>query len=192
MTTGAGSLIPGEDENDDPGMETGAGLETTGTGVMVGVGAGGMMLVAGVETAGTGIGAGAEAGGLNPAGTAPGLVAVGSCVLVKEAGLAGGPAGAAAGAVPPLSVAGAAVPPSEAGAAPPADEAAVPPPVAEPVSPVAGFPSVAGALPPPAPPEPAAWPCDAPLWLSPGAPCGAPCWPLPEDVPCGVLCWPPP
>src|SRR5215472_18164573 len=95
MTTGAGSLIPGEDENDDPGVETGAGLETTGTGVMVGVVAGGVMPVAGVEMAGTGTGAGAEADGLNPAETAPGFAPVGSGVLVKEAGLAGTAAGAA-------------------------------------------------------------------------------------------------
>src|SRR5215472_18184996 len=98
MTTGAGSLIPGEDENDDPGVETGAGLETTGTGVMVGVVAGGVMPVAGVEMAGTGTGAGAEAGGLDTAAAAPGFVAVGSGVLVKEAGLAGWAAGAMAGA----------------------------------------------------------------------------------------------
>jgi hypothetical protein len=42
MSTGAGSLSPDDgDENDDavPGAETGAGLETTGTGVMVGVAA---------------------------------------------------------------------------------------------------------------------------------------------------------
>jgi hypothetical protein len=63
MSTGAGSLSPDDgDENDDavPAAETGAGL-----------------------------GAGTEAGELNPAGTAPGFAAVGSGVLVKEAGLAG-------------------------------------------------------------------------------------------------------
>jgi hypothetical protein len=100
MITGAGSLNPDGDENDDavPGVETGARLETTGTGVMVGVVAGGRMLVAGVETAGTGIGVGAEFGVLNAAGTAPGFAVVGSGVLVKDAGLAGWLAGAAAGA----------------------------------------------------------------------------------------------
>ena len=98
MTTGAGSLNPEGDENDDavPGVETGAGLETTGTGVMVGVAAGGVMPVAGVDSVGTGTGA--EAGGLDTAATACGFVAVGSGVLVKEAGLAGWAAGAAAGA----------------------------------------------------------------------------------------------
>jgi hypothetical protein len=42
-------LNAGEDENDvaAPGVETGAGLETTGSGVMVGVVAGGAMPVAG-------------------------------------------------------------------------------------------------------------------------------------------------
>jgi len=62
MTTGAGSLNPDEDENEVPipDVEIGAGLETTGTGVMVGVIAGAVMPVAGVETAGTGIGMGAE------------------------------------------------------------------------------------------------------------------------------------
>jgi hypothetical protein len=99
MTTGAGSLNPDGEENDVavPGVETGAGLETTGIGVMVGVVAGSVMPVAGVETAGIGIGAGTEFGGLNAAGTAPGFVPVGSGVLVKEAGLAGWLAGAAAG-----------------------------------------------------------------------------------------------
>jgi hypothetical protein len=118
MTTGAGSLNPAGDENDVavPGVETGAGLETTGTGVTVGVAAGDVMPVAGVDTAGTGIGMGTEAGGLNAAGTAPGFVAVGSGVLVNEARLAGAAAGASGAGFPP--VAGAALPGSVAGAAP--------------------------------------------------------------------------
>ena len=74
VASGAGSLNPDGDENDDavPGEETGAGLETMGTGVMVGVVAGGVMPVAGVDIAGTGTGAGTEAGGLDVAGKPPG------------------------------------------------------------------------------------------------------------------------
>jgi hypothetical protein len=91
MTAGAGSLNPDGEENDValPGMETGAGPETTGTGVMVGVVAGGVMSVASVETAGTAIGVGTEFGGTSAAGTVPGFVPAGSGVLVKEAGPAG-------------------------------------------------------------------------------------------------------
>ena len=109
MTTGAGSLSAGVDEKEAPGVETGAGLATTGTGVIVGTVVGAVMPVAGVEMAGmtgmtgvemagTGIGAGAEAAGLAAAGAAPGFAAVGSGVLVKEAGLAGWLLGALAGA----------------------------------------------------------------------------------------------
>ena len=118
MTTGAGSLNPAGDENDvaAAGVETGAGLKTTGTAVTVGVAAGDVMPVAGVDTAGTGIGMGTEAGGLNAAGTAPAFAAVGSGVLVKETGLAGAAAGASGAGFPP--VAGAALPGSVAGAAP--------------------------------------------------------------------------
>jgi len=118
MTTGAGSLNPAGDENDvaAAGVETGAGLKTTGTGVTVGVAAGDVMPVAGVDTAGTGIGMGTEAGGLNAAGTAPAFAAVGSGVLLKETGLAGAAAGASGAGFPP--VAGAALPGSVAGAAP--------------------------------------------------------------------------
>jgi len=86
-------------------VETGAGFETTGTGVIVGTVAGAVMPVAdvemagtGVEMAGTGTGAGTEAAGLTAAGAAPGFAPVGSGVLVKEAGLAGWLLGAPAGA----------------------------------------------------------------------------------------------
>ena len=121
MTTGAGSLnagvpveVPGV-ANDVviEGVESGAGFEATAVGAMVGVVAVGVMPGAGMESAGA-IGGGVAETGEPPAVTVgPGFVAVGSGALVKEGGVAGGLAGAPAGAVfPPL--AGAALPPPTA------------------------------------------------------------------------------